>query len=76
MRFQSVAQIATVMVGVVIGFSPLNARTAVDHSSAGKPRASAVHTARPQLQPVTPPIGYCMQCLPPPYEWPHGGAGP
>jgi hypothetical protein len=76
MRFQFVIAIGAVMLGIVVGFTPVDARIRTDRTSSEKPKASIAHSARPQPQSATPPIGYCLQCLPPPYEWPHGGAGP
>lgn len=70
MRFQFVVVTAVVTLAIAAGVTPLEAKDAV------KPKPSATRTLRAQPQPETPPIGYCMKCLPPPYEWPHGGAGP
>jgi hypothetical protein len=76
MRFQFAAAIAAGTVGIAVAITPLDAKAAVDHRSSGTRSVKIAHSARPQSQPATPPIGYCMQCLPPPYAWPHGGAGP
>jgi hypothetical protein len=70
MRFQFIAVTAGVTLGIVAGVTPLEAKVSV------KPKASVARAVRAPPQPEAPPIGYCMKCLPPPYEWPHGGAGP
>ena len=74
MRIQFAAAIAVVTIGIAAS-APLDAWAAADRTASAK-RAVVAHAVRAQPQPATPPIGYCMQCLPPPYEWPHGGAGP
>jgi len=76
MRNLFVAPTVAVMLGMVAGFTPLIARDASGRLSSDKPRANIARHVRPQPQPETPPIGYCLKCLPPPYEWPRGGAGP
>jgi hypothetical protein len=76
MRFQLAAAIAAVTVGIAAAITPLDAKSAVSHASSGKRSANIAHAARAPAQPASPPIGYCMECLPPPYAWPHGGAGP
>jgi hypothetical protein len=69
MRFQFIAMTAVITFAIAAGGAPLEAKDAV------KPKARAARTVRAPPQPETPPIGYCMKCLPPPYEWPRGGPG-
>jgi hypothetical protein len=74
MRLQLLSAIIAATFAILAGVAPLDARTAARCTAPNHPRGCIAPRARPVPMPAKPPTGYCMTCLPPPYEWPHGGA--
>jgi hypothetical protein len=82
MRMRLITIVAAVIFAGVGMATPSSARTKAHHLASGKtsvgPTSVGPTEALQQFiqQGGTPPIGYCLKCLAPSYQWPRGGAGP